>query len=91
VADRHVYHVQLSTGFQERQRAWGLVFESRHPTIGGIVEELQQFGIVHGFRLRVTDDGNGGRLIRARDEMAIGVAGLSTIQPFEFPVREPEA
>lgn len=88
MAERHVYHVQMTVGFQERQRSWGYVFESRHPTIAAIVDELQQYGVVHGHRLRIADDGNGCRVIRAREEVAIGVAGLAAIQPFEFAVRD---
>jgi hypothetical protein len=87
---RYVYWLQIVNGFGPKSKAFGLTFECAYASTAAIETVLRQHGVVNGARLDTTDDGKGGRLIRAREAFMFGVAGLITLQPYNKPCWEPE-
>lgn len=88
MADRHVFWVQLATGYGPDARRFGVAFETTLPSVEAVAHALGDRGIVAGQRLFLTDDGEGGRLITGRQPYAFGVAMLINVQNYLHAVRE---
>lgn len=86
---KHVYWVMMMDAKKERG-VFGMPFECAFPDIEALTEALARDGVVSGSRLRLTDDGRGGRLICSREPYALGAAGVCSIQNFLSQVWEPE-
>lgn len=82
-----LYWVTLATKLVDGDdRQFRMVFASELPTVAAIAEEIRQFGVVSGYRLRIEDDGQGGRRVREREELMFGAAMVRTIQVYAHPV-----
>lgn len=86
--ESHVYWVHLVSRHGNDSGAFRLVFECDCASIEALAQELAQYGVVSGKRLWTTDDGHGGRTILDRKPFLFGSAGVITIQPYEWSVRE---
>ncbi len=65
-------------------------FEAPYETVQDLSDAAQTSYLISGARLSWTDDGRGGRLVRSREPLAIGVPAISTITPCRFRYWEPE-
>lgn len=88
MADRHIFWVQLATGYGPEARRFGVAFETDLASVEAVAEALAQRGVLAGQRLFLTDDGQGGRVIARREPYAFGVAMLINVQNYLHAVRE---
>lgn len=86
---KHVYWVSLQAGFGEKSVAYGFAFESPLPNVEAIRAELVKTGLTIGNKLKLVQDGKGGKLITERSGMCVGLPGLVSLQDYTVPVWEP--
>lgn len=88
-SQKRVYWVSLQAGFGEKSVAYGFAFESPLPSVEAIRAELVNTGLVTGNKLKLVQDGKGGKLITGRSGMCVGLPGLVSLQDYMVPVWEP--
>lgn len=83
------YWLQLQHGFGEKMRAFKVVFESDHPGLDELIEELTLRGVVSGRKLELGNEpGDELPTVRRRWPFAFGSAGLVSIQRYQTEIRE---
>ena len=82
----HHYWITLFTSHIEGDRQFRIVFACNLPSVAAIAAELREYGVVSGHRLRISDDGAGGRLVRAREEFMFGASIVGSVQVYSHPV-----
>jgi len=82
-----LYWVTLRTLQREGgERQFRFVFASELPSVAAIADELREAGVVHGQRLRIADDGQGGRVVREREAFLFGAGIVGSVQVYSHPV-----
>ena len=84
-----LYWVTLFTSHIDGDRQFRIVFACEHTSVAAIAAELKQCGVVSGHRLRIGDDGSGGRLVRGREEFMFGAHSVCSVQVYSHAVSEP--
>jgi hypothetical protein len=85
----HLYWVTLTS--QDRDggtRLFRLVFECEFESVARLGEELREFGVVSGYRLRVGNDGAGNRVLRERAAFMFGAAAVISVQAYLHEIAE---
>lgn len=78
----------LDYGRGDGQRAYRLIFECECTTVVALHEELREFGVVNGTRLRAANDEDGNWIVRERQDFMFGASAVLTIQPYQPSSRE---
>lgn len=74
---------------EAEKRSFRIVFECKHAAdVARLAEELREFGVVNGTRLRVAAGAGGGRVVERREPFVFGAAAVGSIQPYLWPLRE---
>ncbi len=82
-----LYWVTLRTREREGgERQFRIVFACEFQTVADIAAELREFGVVHGQRLRLVDDGHGGRRACEREDYMFGAGIVGSVQVYPRPV-----
>jgi hypothetical protein len=89
--DRHLYWVTLVTKNRDQEeRIFRFVFECGLSSVEAFAQELRDFGVVSGARLRLMNDPDDNRVVREREDFMIGAPMVGTVQPYAHEVLRPE-
>lgn len=87
MAHKHLYWVTLGSQTRDGSpKLFRFVFACDLPSVAALGEELRAYGIVHGQRLLIGDDGRGNRHVRDREDYVFGAVGVLTIQSYQHEV-----
>jgi len=90
--DRHLYWVTLVTKNRDREeRIFRFVFECALPTVAAFAQELREYGVVSGQRLRLMNDEDDNRVVREREDFLMGAGMVGSVQPYAHEVLAGEA
>jgi hypothetical protein len=76
-----IYHAR-----EGEARTFRLVFGCEFPSVAAVAEELREFGVVNGQRLRLANDEDGNRFVREREDFMFGAAIVGSIQPYAHEI-----
>lgn len=84
---KHLYWVTLVTRNRDQEeRIFRFVFECELATVEALAQEMRDYGVVSGARLRLTNDEEGNRIVREREDFLFGAAMVGSVQPYEHEV-----